>query len=233
MVALAKQINSDPPENQIKQADVYSELNYGSGLAAFFLRQSHRICELEFGPDKHFPEVLEVGSGGGHHISFVRHSFDRYVLSDLNADYLRHLTEKVAVGRKGKVEVASQDATRLSYPDSSFDRVIATHVLEHLPKPHAVLKEWTRVLRPGGTLSLVLPSDPGLAWRVGRCFGPRAAARKVGYEYDYWMAREHINSIGNLVSFVRYYFPQRSERWSPFGVPLTDINLFYVCHIRV
>lgn len=236
MHAAVKRVRPEPrleETNSAKTANVYSELNYGAGVAGWFLRHSHKACEAAFGPTDKFAQVLEVGAGGGHHVHFVRHPFDRYVLTDLNADYLRHLAGKTAVGRSGKIEVESQDATQLSYAESSFDRVIATHVLEHLPEPHRVLQEWARVLKPGGVLSLVLPCDPGIAWRAGRALGPRAAAQKRGIEYDYWMAREHINPIGNLVQFVRYYFPDRREIWSPIGAPLTDINLFFICHLRV
>jgi SAM-dependent methyltransferase len=236
MDAEVKRVRPQPvleETNAAKTADVYGELNYGAGLAGWFLRHSHKVCEATFGPNDKFSQVLEVGAGGGHHINFVRHQFDRYVMTDLNADYLRHLVRTTPQGRGGAVEVEAQDATRLDYADSSFDRVIATHVLEHLPEPHRVLLEWARVLKPGGVLSLVLPCDPGIAWRTGRSLGPRAAAKKQGIEYDYWMAREHINPIGNLIEFVRFHFPERKEIWSPLPVPLTDINLFFVCHLRV
>jgi phosphatidylethanolamine/phosphatidyl-N-methylethanolamine N-methyltransferase len=220
-------------QGTIKQADVYSSLNYGPGLAGRLLKLSHQVCEREFGSQDHFGSVLEVGTGSGHHIHSVRHRFDRYVMSDLNPDYLRHLASSLAPEFPGRTEVDAQDATRLTYADDTFDRVIATHVLEHLPEPQSVLREWARVLKPGGVLSLVLPCDPGIAWRVGRNFGPRKAAEKQGIPYDYVMAREHINSIGNLITLVRHTFPKRKEVWSPLPVPIYDANLFYICHAWV
>jgi SAM-dependent methyltransferase len=41
--------------------------------------------------------------------------------------------------------------------DASVDFVIANHVIEHLPDPIGALKEWYRVLRPGGILFLAVP----------------------------------------------------------------------------
>jgi ubiquinone/menaquinone biosynthesis C-methylase UbiE len=41
--------------------------------------------------------------------------------------------------------------------DGSLDFVIANHLLEHVPDPIGALKEWYRILRPGGTLFLALP----------------------------------------------------------------------------
>lgn len=121
----------------------------------------------------------------------------------------------------------------MSFADGSFDRVIATHVLEHMPETHKVLREWARVIKPGGVLSLELPCDPGLAWRFGRFLGPRKKFLKAGIVYDYWMAREHINPINNLITFVQYYFPAIQEQWMPFRVPSMDINLFYIVHAKI
>ena len=100
------------------------------------------------------------------------------------------------------VVIEKQDATSLTYSDHSFDRLIATHVLEHLPNPVQVLKEWNRVIRPQGVISIVLPCDPGMLWRLGRYLGPRRNAKKLGIAYDYLQAAEHINSIFNLIVFI-------------------------------
>jgi phosphatidylethanolamine/phosphatidyl-N-methylethanolamine N-methyltransferase len=211
-------------------AALYEGKNYDEGLAGYFLSKSHDWCERAFGPERHFPRVLEVGAGTGVHLRYIRHGFDEYVMTDLNAPFLDSAASKV--GSSGKVTTQAEDATALSFADESFDRVIGAHVLEHLPNPHQVLREWMRVLKPGGTLSLVLPCDPGMAWRLGRAVGARGKFVKAGIEYDYWMAREHINAINNLVSFVRYYFKSRVEElWRPMMVPSMDLNLFYIAHV--
>jgi phosphatidylethanolamine/phosphatidyl-N-methylethanolamine N-methyltransferase len=134
---------------------------------------------------------------------------------------------------RDRVEFQQADAAKLPFSDATFDRLIAAHVLEHMERPHEVLREWARVLKPGGTMSIVLPSDPGFAWRLGRRFGPRRNAEKAGIAYDYWMAREHINPINGLVSLIDYYFDKVEARWWPFGLPSMDLNLFYACNIRV
>jgi ubiquinone/menaquinone biosynthesis C-methylase UbiE len=42
-------------------------------------------------------------------------------------------------------------------PDASFDAVLCSEVLEHIPNPVAAIKEFARVLKPGGTLLLTAP----------------------------------------------------------------------------
>jgi ubiquinone/menaquinone biosynthesis C-methylase UbiE len=212
-----------------KWAELYESLNYDGGMAGYFLSKSHEWCESSFGEEDTFPKVLEVGAGTAKHLKYVRHKFNEYFVTDLNTPML----DRIDISKlSGKVIVEKQDASRLSYENESFDRVIATHVLEHMPNPHIVLREWFRVLKPGGVLSLVLPCDPGMAWRLGRTVGSRSRSEKAGIPYDYWMAREHINPINGLVSFVRYYFDSYEEKWLPFRIPSMDLNLFYIAHIR-
>jgi SAM-dependent methyltransferase len=52
--------------------------------------------------------------------------------------------------------IASADSLPV-VADGSQDFVIANHLLEHLPDPIGAMREWYRVLRPGGTLFLALP----------------------------------------------------------------------------
>ena len=59
------------------------------------------------------------------------------------------------------VTVLQTDATRLLFPDASFDLVFSFNVFEHLPDPAATFSEIVRVLRPGG---LAYISFTGLRW---------------------------------------------------------------------
>jgi SAM-dependent methyltransferase len=63
------------------------------------------------------------------------------------------------------------DARNMPLSDASIDVVLITQVLEHIPEPIAVISEIRRVLKPGGTLLLSVPSifpqhgSPGDYWR--------------------------------------------------------------------
>jgi SAM-dependent methyltransferase len=50
------------------------------------------------------------------------------------------------------------DATRLPFADATFDRVIASEVLEHIDDDAAALAELARVLKPGGTMAVTVPA---------------------------------------------------------------------------
>jgi ubiquinone/menaquinone biosynthesis C-methylase UbiE len=209
-------------------SEVYDESNYESPLQATVMRASHRLVERNLDETTNFPRVLEVGAGTGEHFPFVRHSFEEYTLTDTDPATLEIAKRKTASdARREHLRFELQDGSTLSYADGSFDRVVAVHVLEHIYQPHLAIREWRRVLREGGLLSILIPTDPGVAWRLGRHLGPRRNALKRGIAYDYVMAREHVNSCNNLIAILRHYFPERREAWWPLPVPSIDMNLFF------
>jgi ubiquinone/menaquinone biosynthesis C-methylase UbiE len=55
-----------------------------------------------------------------------------------------------------KLDIVS-DITAIPRPDASFDAIMCTEVLEHVPDPVAALKELNRLLKPGGQLVITVP----------------------------------------------------------------------------
>jgi phosphatidylethanolamine/phosphatidyl-N-methylethanolamine N-methyltransferase len=208
-------------------SEVYDKANYSGSLQSLVMRASHNLVENTFDAQTHFSRVIEVGAGTGEHLPFVRHGFDEYTLSDLDPKPLEIAQSKLAATSSGKLTFEVQTGSALSYPDNTFDRLVGIHVLEHIYQPHVALKEWRRVLKHKGVMSILIPTDPGIAWRFGRTLGPRRNAIAQGIAYDYVMAREHVNSCSNLIAILRHYFPGAKEAWWPFPIPSIDLNLFF------
>lgn len=209
---------------------IYDRIYYNpGGLISYCNRWGHRQLEKPFSAGRSFERVLEVGAGTGMHLDFVRHSYQEYHMSDLNQGMLDKAKERH--GGNSRVVFEVQDACALDYPDQSFDRVISVYNLEHLPRPHEVIKEWGRVLRPGGVTSVAIPTEGGLAWNLGRHLTTRRQFRKLGLDLDYIVSREHINCAYRLVALIRYYYPKAKFSWFPSLIPLSHVNLLITCHL--
>lgn len=55
-----------------------------------------------------------------------------------------------------RIDIVS-DITNIPQPDASFDAILCSEVLEHLPSPHLAIHEFQRLLKPGGKLILTAP----------------------------------------------------------------------------
>lgn len=78
--------------------------------------------------------------------------------SEFVASGSRRLRLSQWLWRQGVFEwVHREDVTKLSFGDAQFDSVVTLDVLEHVPDFAAALREFARVLCPGGTLVLTVP----------------------------------------------------------------------------
>lgn len=71
-------------------------------------------------------------------------------------------TAGVVAGRASAADVQASGDHLPMFADGSLDFVVARHNLEHYVDVVRVLQEWRRVLRPGGSLAIVLPDDAQL-----------------------------------------------------------------------
>ena len=122
-------------------------------------------------------QVLDLGCG------FGRHAFEAYrrganvVAVDRSADEVEQVTamfkamEATGEAPRGLVARAVRaDLLALPFPDGSFDVVMASEVLEHIPADEQALAEIARVVRPGGRVAVTVPRwwPERICWALSR-----------------------------------------------------------------
>jgi len=109
--------------------------------------------------------VLDLGCGFGRHAFEAARRGARVVALDAGRDEVEGVVATfVAMAQAGELTNAATraaavqgDALHLPFGDATFDCVIASEVLEHIPNDVAAMSELARVLRPGGTMAVTVP----------------------------------------------------------------------------
>ena len=110
-------------------------------------------------------KILDLGCGFGRHAFEAARRGADVVALDAGSDEVDGVVSMFnamfAAGElvDGSLHVAAVqgDALHLPFPDESFDRVICSEVLEHIPDDVGAMSELTRVLRRGGTMAVTVP----------------------------------------------------------------------------
>lgn len=170
--------------------------------------------------------TLEIGAGLGEHILYEDLTKQEYFALELRESMAEKIRErfpdvKVVVGDIQK---------RTAFADRQFDRVIAIHVLEHLPNLPAALEEVSRILKDEGTFQVVIPCEGGLAYGFARqissvrMFNKKFGDRGVSY---LWMMKktEHVNTAREILEELKKQFTIQGLRYFPLYIPAITCNV--------
>jgi ubiquinone/menaquinone biosynthesis C-methylase UbiE len=98
-------------------------------------------------------DALDVGCGTGFFALLLAEAGHRAVGVDA-VDEMLALARAKADAQNLPVRLERADADSLAFDDASFDLIVERHVIWTLHEPTAALREWRRVLRPGGRVVL-------------------------------------------------------------------------------
>ncbi len=129
--------------------------------------QAQSLTALLHGDTRYPPgaAVLEAGCGvGAQTVTLLRNSPEaRFTAIDLSQESLEQARRAAQALGTGAVEFLVADIFALPYPEATFDHAFVCFVLEHLVDPVKALRALRRVIRPGGSLT-VIEGDHGSAY---------------------------------------------------------------------
>jgi SAM-dependent methyltransferase len=181
--------------------------------AAARIGPGHVVGDFGCGPGHAAVEFANQVGGGGH-----VHAFD------INDEFVRRAQSRAeSGGLSGRVTAHRLEDARIPLPDASLDRIVARNTLIYVADPVATLREFRRVLKPGGIahaiegdwrLTLVEPV-PTEDWRalveaaswawphpeIGR--GLYGFARKAGFEQIAMQVLTSPDMDGRLGDMIR------------------------------
>lgn len=175
---------------------------------------------------KQFLHTLEIGAGMGEHLQYETLTAEQkknYVALELRENMAKEISARFP-------EVITQvgDCQRpLAFPDHHFDRIIAIHVLEHLPNLPETVREMHRLCnKKSGIFSVVIPCEGGMLYSLARKISAqRIFEKRYQQSYQWFIEREHINTSHEIIDELLTYFIIRRRQYFPFRIPSVNLNL--------
>jgi SAM-dependent methyltransferase len=163
-----------------------------------------------------FKTTLEIGAGLGEHIRYEK------LTPEQEANYYANeFRENMAAEIRRafpRVQTAVGDCQQpFAFNDGFFDRIIAVHVLEHLPNLPATIRESYRLLnKTHGRLLIVIPCEGSPAYSLARKLSAeRVYKKRYGGSYKWFYTREHINRPHEILAELAPYFIVEARSFFP------------------
>lgn len=232
----------EPSEIDFFYEEIYSKVSATGDLESFISKYYHRAIEKNverfLGDLKNNRKVLEVGSGKGEHLRFVNEAnYDFYTMSDIRV-------HKQFIPHK-KTSFIQADVEALPFDEGEFSRVISTCLLHHLERPWIALSEMKRVVKkksvingqPQGLISIALPHDPGIGYRMAKKIATWNSRKSVENKSTLRLidAREHRNHFLSLKEMIQSEFKTEDivEKSFPFGFRNYHLDVLTVFQILI
>jgi SAM-dependent methyltransferase len=195
-----------------------------------FMKLWHEVLPRRFGaiekfnhefPVKYsrpgFKTTLEIGAGLGEHLRY-EHLTPEQEENYYANEFRENMAAQIRSSYPRVKTVVGDCQQRMDFADGFFDRVMAVHVLEHLPNLPATIREAYRLVnKTNGRLLIVIPCEGSPAYTVARKISAeRVYKKRYGGDYSWFYKREHINLPHEILAELHPYFSIEAQSFFPF-----------------
>jgi len=173
-----------------------------------------------------FTRTLEIGAGNGEHLKYESLD-DKQKQNYIALDFRENMVD-VFVKQFPEVKIIVADCQKkMDFEDNFFDRILAIHILEHLPNLPNAIKELHRLCdKKRGVLQIVIPCEGSFAYSLARKISAqRIFESRYKQRYQWLIEREHINQPWEILEELNKYFILNSSQYFPLRVKLEFCNL--------
>lgn len=160
--------------------------------------------------------VAEIGPGSLPHRAFWQGTPRLFTAIDINERFLEMTAARA--GCPVETIMISKSDRCLSLATESVDLLLSFYSLEHLHPLADYLKDYARILKPGGRIVGAIPNEGGLAWGLGRYLTSRRWIRKhTSIDYDKIICWEHPNFADTIIEELDRRFKRKAISMFPLG----------------
>ena len=164
--------------------------------------------------------VLDIGCGNARDIVRIAELGGEVVGVDISAGMVTAARQELERMGKNGIVLQVGDATRLDFPDASFDKVLCSEVIEHIPDAPRALEEIRRILKPGGSLVLSTPNRGSWYGFERYWLWEKVLRRKWPHPCDEW------RTMAEVLALVEHGRLKLSEHRSVCFVPGFMVTYF-------
>lgn len=176
--------------------------------------------------------TLEIGAGLGEHLKYENLVIQEYYALEIRDDFIKTIQQRFP----GVKAICGDIQQKLNFPDGFFDRIMAIHVLEHLPNLPGALREIRRLIKPQGFCEFVLPCEGSLAYSLAREISAKRLFKKLypKVSYDIFIKSEHLSTFEEImVEIKKEGFVVEDAVFFPIPLPVVFCNLAAGLRCRV
>jgi len=175
---------------------------------------------------KNFRKTLEIGAGTGEHLKYERltqSQKDNYFAVDIRSNMINEFK----IQNPGIHAIVADCQEKMDFDSESFDRILAIHVLEHLPNLPAAIREIHRLCcKDNGILSIVIPCEGSIAYSIARKLSAqRIFEARYKQPYKWFIEREHINLPNEIFEELLNHFELIDSTYFPIPLKIRMLNL--------